>query len=145
MTRTRFVLLRSAIGVAFAVALLPAIRARAQRAEQGPQSGQAATSAPSAARMTPEGKKVLTLADYGPWKRITSTALSDDGKWMTYTLSPNDGDETLMIKQLDGEMVYTIPIGPPAAAGRAGGRGGAGGAASVQFSDDSHWIAYYVN
>ena len=145
MKRTVLVLRRGAIGVALTVALLPAIRASAERATQGPQSAQPATPAPPAARMTPDGKKVLTLADYGPWKRITSTALSDDGKWMTYTLSPNDGDETLMIKQLDGEMVYTIPIGPPAAAGRAGGRGGAGGAASVQFSDDSHWIAYYVN
>ena len=144
MKSTVPVLLRGAIGVALAVALLPASRPSAQRAELAPQDGSSATPAP---KLSPDGKKVLTLADYGPWKRITSTALSDDGKWMTYTLSPNDGDETLVVKQLDGETSYTIPIGLPAAGGRGGGgRGGAaGGGASVQFSDDGHWIAYYVN
>jgi acetyl esterase/lipase len=145
MKRTMLVLLRGAIGVALAVALLPAMRASAERAGQNPQASPPATAAPPAAAMTPDGKRVLTLADYGPWKRITTTALSDDGKWMAYTLTPNDGDETLVIKNLDGAAVYTIPIGLPAAAGRGGGRGGAGGGASVQFSDDSRWIAYYVN
>src|SRR5579864_6726843 len=138
MKRTVLVLRRGAIGVALTVALLPAIRASAERATQGPQSAQPATPAPPAARMTPDGKKILTLADYGPWKRITSTALSDDGKWMTYTLSPNDGDDTLAVKQLDGDTVYTIPVGSAAAGGRGGGRGGGGAGAAVQFSDDGH-------
>jgi len=90
--------------------------------------------------------KVLNLPDYGRWNRITSTGLSADGKWMSYAYQPNEGDATLFVKQLDGDKVFTIPIGsaPAAAAdGGGGGRGGAGG--GVQFSDDSRFIVYYVN
>jgi dienelactone hydrolase len=87
------------------------------------------------------GKKVLTLADYGPWKRITATSISNDGKWATYTYSPNDGDETLFVKQLDGETTHTVAVGPSAGGGGRGGGGGGG----AQFSDDSKWIAYFVN
>ncbi len=49
---------------------------------------------------------------------------------MTYAYQPNEGDATLFVKQLDGDKVFTIPIGsaPAAAADAAGGgRGGAGG------------------
>ncbi len=74
----------------------------------------------------PVTKKVLTLADYGRWSRITAAALSPDGKWMTYALTPNDGDPTLYVKELDGSRVYTI-------------RNGLG----AQFSDDSRWVAYF--
>jgi hypothetical protein len=120
---SRRVLSRLLFPIVVALALVPAVRMTAQ---------------------SPAGKKVLTLADYGPWKRITSPAISNDGKWVTYTCAPNDGDETLFVKQLDGDTLHTIAIGGPA--GGAGGRGGAGGGgAGVQFSDDSRWIAYYVN
>lgn len=88
--------------------------------------------------------KVLNLPDYGRWNRITSAGLSPDGKWMSYAYQPNEGDATLFVKQLDGDKVFTIPIGSaPAADGGGGGRGGAGG--GVQFSDDSRFIVYYVN
>jgi dipeptidyl aminopeptidase/acylaminoacyl peptidase len=90
--------------------------------------------------------KVLNLPDYGRWNRITSTSLSPDGKWTSYAYQPNEGDATLFVKQLDGDKVFTIPIGSaPAAGGDAagGGRGGAGG--GVQFSDDSRFVVYYVN
>src|ERR1035437_8962804 len=91
--------------------------------------------------------KVLNLPDYGRWNRITSTSLSPDGKWMSYAYQPNEGDATLFVKQLDGEKIFTIPIGSaPAAAGgdpAGGGRGGGGG--GVQFSDDARFIGYYVN
>ena len=123
---SRFVF-RSALVAVIAFVLLPAARTSAQ----APAAAPAAQSA---------GKKVLTLADYGPWKRITATSLSNDGKWATYTYSPNDGDETLFVKQLDGDTVHTIAVGPSAGGG---GRGGGGG--SVQFSDNSRWIAYFVN
>jgi hypothetical protein len=92
--------------------------------------------------LTAQSKKVLTLADYGQWKRITSTVMSDDGKWVSYTYSPNDGDDTLTIRQFDGPASYTVTSGS-GAAGR-GGRGGGGGG-GVQFSSDSHYAAYFVN
>ena len=142
MTTTLRFLVRSILGLALPVALLTATPAARQQADNP-------SPAPPAAKTVPDGKKVLTLADYGPWKRITSTAISDDGKWVTYTLTPNDGDETLNVKQLDGDKLYTIPIGSPAAGGGRGagaGGGGRGGVGqSVQFSDDGRWIGYYVN
>ena len=89
--------------------------------------------------------KVLNLPDYGRWNRVTSTALSPDGKWMSYAYQPNDGDATLFVKQLDGDKVFTIPIGSAPAAAGGGGGGGGGGAGGAQFSDDSRFVAYYVN
>jgi dipeptidyl aminopeptidase/acylaminoacyl peptidase len=111
-------------------------------AAQAPQAG-ANANAPSDGT-----KKVLTLADYGKWNRVTSTALSPDGKWMSYAYQPNTGDQTLFVKQLDGDKLYTIPIGSAAGGGGrggAGGPGGGGGGGGPQFSDDSRWIGYFVN
>src|SRR5689334_20047215 len=114
MTASVSVLVRSACGIALAIALVPAGHMRALHA--APQAA-ASTSAPPS---SPGGKKVLTLADYGPWKRITSASVSDDGKWMAYTMAPNDGDDTLTIKALDGDAAYTIALGASAGAGRGG-------------------------
>ena len=99
---------------------------------------------PAVHKTAPDGKKVLTLADYGPWKRITSAAVSDNGGWMTYTFTPNDGDDTLFVKALDHDQLYRVPTGS-APAGRGGRGDGGGGGGAVQFSDNSQWIAYFVN
>ncbi len=106
----------------------------------------AATAAPPAAasKAEPGAKKVLGLADIGRWNRIGNAALSADGKWMTYVQTPNEGDGTLFVRQLDGTKTYSIPVGsapvfsddsrfvgyfvaPPTPAGGRGGRGGRGG------------------
>ncbi len=99
------------------------------------------------------GKKVLTIDDYGRWKTIASVAISDDGRWACHIYRPREGDSNLYVKELDGDKLYTINTGSQTAGGRgagaapsgppAGGLGGAGG--GPQFSDDSRWIAYYVN
>jgi len=74
------------------------------------------------------GKKVLSLADYGRWNRVGATSLSEDGAWMTYAYTPNEGDATLYLKQLDGDKLYTVPVGSAAV-----------------FSADSKWAGYYVS
>ena len=112
------------------------------------QATQVAAPAPTATAARPgDPKKVLTLADYGRWNRITSTAISPDGRWMTYAYQPNEGDVTLFVKEIDGSKVYTISAGaPPQAGGGAGGGGFGGGAANTPvFSDDSRFVGYYVN
>ena len=111
---------------------------------QGPSARPAATP-PAASRAL----KVLNLEDYAGWNRIGSTALSHDGKWMTFTYTPNEGaDPVLHVKALDGDKDYSTSLGtaPGGAGGRAagGGRGAAAGNAP-SFSDDSHWAAYIVN
>ena len=163
MTHRRFCMRRSSAHVIARIALTAALAAAlgapiasataqtaASAAAQTAASAAAQTAASAAAQTAASASaqaplKVLNLADYGRWSRITSTGLSADGKWMSYAYQPNEGDGTLYVKQLDGDKVFTIPIGSaPAAAGGGGGApGGAGG--GVQFSDDSRFVAYYVN
>ncbi|HUQ81475.1 MAG TPA: hypothetical protein VM076_10070, partial [Gemmatimonadaceae bacterium] len=127
--------------LALAFVVVPALHAVAQT---GTQVSAATQAPPGTSRGDP--KKVLTLADYGRWNRITQTAISPDGKWMTYAYQPNDGDVTLYVKEIDGAKVYTIAAGAPPAAGGGGGGGFGGGAAgNPAFSDDSRWVGYYVN
>jgi len=138
MRRTRG---RRQLLAALALAVVPAFQSLAQAATQV-----SAASQPAASESRTDPKKVLTLADYGRWNRITQTAISPDGKWMTYAYQPNDGDITLYVKELDGSKLYTIAAGaPPQAAGGGGGGFGGGGAATPVFSDDSRFVGYYVN
>jgi dipeptidyl aminopeptidase/acylaminoacyl peptidase len=102
-------------------ALLVPPSAAAQRARRARPAAQTATG-------NDTGPRILNVGDYGRWKRINSADLSPDGQWMTYAYNPNDGDDTLFVKQLDGDKLYTIPRG-----------------ASPSFADDSHWVGYYVS
>ncbi len=100
------------------------------------------------AQDAPAAKRALQLADYGKWARITSSSISPDGKWVAYVTTPNDGDATLIVKQPDGDKSYTINLGTaPAVAAVGGGGGGLGGGGgnAPQFSDNSHYLAYFVN
>src|SRR5262245_24452156 len=93
--------------------------------------------------------KILRLDDFAQWNRITSPALSPDGKWMTFTYSPNEGGQTILhVKALDGAKDYATSVGSAAGGGRAGGapggRGGGGGGGAPSFTSDSRWAAYMV-
>ena len=88
----------------------------------------APAAAPATARTDPGVKKVLGLADIGRWKRINNASLSGDGNWMSFVYSPNDGDDTLFIRQLSGSTLHTVP-----------------GGSAPQFSDDSRFVGYFVS
>ena len=81
-----------------------------------------------------EGKKMLTMDDYGLWRTVTSTQLSNDGKWMTFDYSKPEADEeapderNLQIKHLDSDKVYEVPF-----------------AVHPVFSDDVRWVAYLID
>ena len=136
--RQSFVL-RSAIAFA---AIFPLVAAHAQNRPTSPVVEQ------SGAVANPDTKKVLQFEDFARWNRITSPAVSADGKWMTFTYSPNEGGQTILhVKALDGGKDYTAVVGGGAGGGRAGGgggRGGGGGANTPPFTDDSKWAAYLV-
>ena len=100
-----------------AIALLFASSALAQSASSDATASKAAN-----------GGKVLTLADYGRWNRIQSSGLTADGKWFAYAQTPNDGDGTLFIKELDGSRQYSVARG-----------------SGAEFSDDGRWVAYFVS
>jgi Tol biopolymer transport system component len=116
-----------------------------------PLAGQATSNAAAVAGPASTGggaKKPLNLEDYGRWVRIGGTAISPDGKWMSYTLTPNEnGSPTLHLKPIDGGNEIVINLGGGGAGGRGGrgGRGGGGGGGGgAAFSDDSKWVTYTV-
>jgi len=38
------------------------------------------------------GPRPITLDDYPRFKRLAGAAIANDGKWMLYTVTPNEGD-----------------------------------------------------
>ena len=108
------------LAFALALAVLSASALHAQNAT--------ATLEGSAKAADPGSKKILGLADIGRWNRIANAALSPDGKWMTYVVTPNEGDGTLYVRQLDGSTIHNIPIG-----------------SAPVFSDDSRYVGYFVS
>ena len=114
----------------------------------GAQTRPGTTQQGEPAAKRPDNVKALQLEDFARFNRITSPALSDDGKWMTFTYSPNEGGQTILhVKALDGSKEYTAVVGSGGggrAGGGGGGRGGGGGNAP-SFSDDSKWAAYAVS
>ncbi|MEJ2540415.1 MAG: prolyl oligopeptidase family serine peptidase [Gemmatimonadota bacterium] len=70
-------------------------------------------------------ERSLTLEDYGAWSRISGTTLSPDGGWLAWVRAPNEGDATLLVRQLDGTTVHEGV-----------------NATDVAFSRDSRWVAF---
>lgn len=124
MRRRRFSIALAPFGLATLVFALP-MSASSQAGPRSPQAG------PPSAAVTPAvepGSKILNVDEYGRWKRISSAGLSPDGRWMTYAYNPNEGDDTLFVRQLDSEKLHTIPVG-----------------SEPSFSDDSRWVGYFVS
>ena len=72
-------------------------------------------------------KKPLTMEDYARWRSVTSTSISDDGKWVTFAYSTFQADDTLYVKSLETDKEYEVPRGT-----------------RPQFSDNSTWVAYLI-
>jgi dipeptidyl aminopeptidase/acylaminoacyl peptidase len=72
-------------------------------------------------------KKPLTIAEYARWRSIRDVAISDDGVWASYGYQQRNTDDTLFVKNLSTGAETKIPR-----------------ATGAQFSDDAHWMAYFV-
>lgn len=70
----------------------------------------------------------LTLEDYPRWSRITDVALTEDGRWMSYGYTPNEGEPTLHLRDLAGSTVHSTPQ-----------------ATGAVFSADGRWAGFYVH
>lgn len=90
----------------------------------------------------PAAKTALTVQDVIEWKSISTTALSKNGEWFAYRVAPQEGDAELVVRNVATGKETTYPLGE--VGGPVGGGGGAvfAGGASLQFSDDSKWIAF---
>jgi hypothetical protein len=56
-------------------------------------------------------KKALTQADWDRWRSINGAALSNDGKWAAYTLTPQVGDGEFVVRATSGSTEYRVPMG----------------------------------
>lgn len=73
-------------------------------------------------------KKDLTKEDYASWQNLGQFTLSEDGSWIGWQVSLVDGDDTLYIRNLEGDKSYKYPLVRP-----------------FYFSPDSKWLAGQVN
>ena len=100
-------------------------------------------------------KKALTPADWDRWRSIQGSTLSNDGKWVAYTLSPQVGDGEFVVRSTTGASEYRVGVGyisrpnntpgglrgaaGGGAAPAAGGGGRGGGGAGGPFTYDSKY------
>ncbi|MDE3215846.1 MAG: prolyl oligopeptidase family serine peptidase, partial [Gemmatimonadota bacterium] len=87
-------------------------------------------------------KRPLTPADWDHWKSITGTAISPDGKWVAYSLTPQAGDGEFVVRATSGAAEYRVPrgfIGRPNMIPGSTGRGG--GVPGGRISADSRYAA----
>ena len=65
-------------------------------------------------------KKPLDHAVYEIWNQINGEAISDDGQWTLFSVSPEDEDAELRVQSLSSERAYHVPRGVSAAFDAAG-------------------------
>jgi hypothetical protein len=59
-------------------------------------------------------KQPLDHSAYDVWRGIDDEALSHDGRWLSYALTLQDGDATLMVRALEAATEYAVPRGATA-------------------------------
>lgn len=78
---------------------------------------------------TPSKPRPIGYLDIMAWKSTSSTAISPDGQWFGYRLSPAEGDGEVIIRQVRGTKEYKFPAGES----RMG---------QIAFSDDGKFAAF---
>ncbi|WP_434480864.1 hypothetical protein [Gemmatimonas sp.] len=54
----------------------------------------------------PAGKKAITQDTYDAWRTISGPTISNDGKWVAYTVSPVVGEGSLVVRATTGSAEY---------------------------------------
>ncbi len=60
---------------------------------------------------TPATPRAIGYLDIMAWKSISTTAISADGQWFGYRLSPAEGDGEVILRQAKGTKEYKFPAG----------------------------------
>ena len=91
-----------------------------------------------------EAQKPMQLADILAWKRIQTPAVSNDGQWLAYKVTPGDGNSEVVIRNLkDGkELRFAIGELPRPAGGFGPPPPGPPAPRDLAISDDSKWAAF---
>jgi hypothetical protein len=56
-------------------------------------------------------KKPLDHSVYDGWQSIGERMISNDGKWVVYTINVQQGDNELVIQSSDAKFKKTVPRG----------------------------------
>ncbi|HEV7780714.1 MAG TPA: S9 family peptidase, partial [Chitinophagaceae bacterium] len=56
-------------------------------------------------------KKPLDHSVYDGWQHIGERMISNDGKWVVYTIDPQEGDNELVIQSADAKSKKNVPRG----------------------------------
>jgi dipeptidyl aminopeptidase/acylaminoacyl peptidase len=56
-------------------------------------------------------KKSLTHSDYDSWKSISGSSITDDGKWINYTINPQQGDGWLYLYDVTASRLDSMERG----------------------------------
>ena len=73
-------------------------------------------------------KKKLNENEYDRWYLLVDENITPNGKWVSFLLKYNNGNDTLVLKNTKNEKTFFYPK-----------------ASSGKFSSDSKWFSYYVN
>jgi dienelactone hydrolase len=87
----------------------------------------ASLAAPRATSLASPAKVPLDYKAYDSWNLIRGTKLSDDGTWIAYVLAPEDGDPTLVVRNLTSGQEYRKERG-----------------SNPEFTPDSKWVVYTI-
>jgi dipeptidyl aminopeptidase/acylaminoacyl peptidase len=60
---------------------------------------------------SPAQKKPLDHSVYDSWQHIGERMISNDGKWVVYTIDPQEGDNELVIQSSDAKYKKSVPRG----------------------------------
>ena len=74
-----------------------------------------------------EGKKPVTVEDYTKWATTGSSTLSDDGRWMSWSIRMVDGEDSIFVKNLSSGKTY-----------------GYVNSSALQFTTDSRWASMRI-
>ena len=56
-------------------------------------------------------KKALTVEDYAKWGKLNLQELSENGKWVSYNMSYENGYDTLFVKNTESMKTHSFPLG----------------------------------
>ena len=106
----------------------PAAASSTPAAGTAPVAPKSDAPAQAAANSAP---RAIALEDIAPWKALGAAAVSNDGQWLAYRVSPLQGDSDVVIRSLAGDKEYRVAVGD-------------GPGAAPAFSDDATYAAVIV-
>jgi dipeptidyl aminopeptidase/acylaminoacyl peptidase len=92
-------------------------------------------------------KRPLTHKDYDGWRAIAGQQLSRDGKFVAYSVFPQEGDGEVVVRDLASGKEFREPVGvrpPPAPPDPTNPEGGPPPARNIQmaFTSDLHYLVF---